>query len=221
MAFATHFRAREKYEKEDKNEEYFPADCKISMQLQTSTAVEKGPGFQDLARETEEIVVRCRNMLKKQHMKCVGMNVIELKNDITRKFAMALPKIAMLLLALELEDVEIASGHCCVADLLSHNRDATLSFLNVTNRDFAQIYCTEHALESFPAKSSPPLITNTPTPATPAQQGGVLALRGGNGDEDFLRSLDSEDARPHAQRAVTAIAQLNAGQHTSITPNRV
>ena len=78
-------------------------------------------------------------MLKKQHMKCVGMNVIELKNDITRKFAIALPKIAMLLLALELEDVEIASGHCCVADLLSHNRDATLSFLNVTNRDFAQI----------------------------------------------------------------------------------
>ena len=133
---------------------------------------------------------------------------------------MALPKIAMLLLALELEDVEIASGHCCVADLLSHARDATLSFLNITNRDFARIYCTEHALDSFPKKSSPPLIPNTPTPAPPAQQGGVLAIRGGNGDDDFLRSLESEDERPHEQRALTAIAQLNAGQHTRITPTR-
>ena len=106
---------------------------------------------------------------------------------------MALPKIAMLLLALELEDIEIASGHCYVADLLSHNRDDAISFLNVFNEDFAQLYCEEHALDSFSAQSSPPLIETAPAPAAPAQQEGALKLRGGNGDEDFLLFLDSED----------------------------
>ena len=109
MAFATHFCAREKFQKEDKNDDYFPSDCKISMQLQTSKAIGKGPGFKDLAQETEEIVIQCRKMLKKQHMKCVETNVIELKRDITRKYAIALPKVAMLLLALELEVIEIVS----------------------------------------------------------------------------------------------------------------
>ena len=106
---------------------------------------------------------------------------------------MALPKIAILLLALKLEDIEIASGHCSVADLLSHNRDDAISFLNVSNEEFAQLYCEEHALDSFPAKSSPPLIDIAPAPAAPAQQEGELAIRGGNGDDDFLLSLDSED----------------------------
>ena len=50
MAFATHFRAREKFLKEDKNDNYFPSDCKIMIKLQTSEAVKKGPGFKDLAR---------------------------------------------------------------------------------------------------------------------------------------------------------------------------
>ena len=95
----------------------------------------------------------------------------------------------------------MASGHCSVADLLSHNRDEAISFLNVSNEDFAQLYCQEHALEIFPAQSSPPLIETAPAPAAPAQQEGALELRGGNGDEDFLLSLDSEDTRPHAQRA--------------------
>ena len=127
------------------------------------------------------------------------MNVIELKRDITRTFAMALPKIATLLLALELEDIEIASWHCSVADLLSHNRDEAIYFLNISDKDFAQLYSQEHALDIFPARSSPPLIEEAPAPSAPAQQGGALQLRGRNGDEDFLLSQDNaDDNRPHA-----------------------
>ena len=68
------------------------------------------------------------------------MNVIELKRDIARTFAMALPKIMTLHLALELNDIEIASGHCSVVDLLLHNRDEVISFLNISDEEFAQLY---------------------------------------------------------------------------------
>ena len=74
-------------------------------------------------------------------------------------------------------------------------------------------------MDSFSAQQSPPLIEAAPAPAAPAQQEGALELRGGNGDEDFLLSRDSEDTRPHAQRAQGAIEELDAVQHR-VTPRR-
>ena len=117
LEFATHFRAREKFLRDVRNDDYLPTDCKITMKLQTTEAVEKGPGFKDLCRETQDIVNKCRQMLKLQHMKCIQMNVSEMEKNIPRTFATALPKVASLLLALELKGIEIASGHCAIADI--------------------------------------------------------------------------------------------------------
>ena len=60
MAFATHFRAQEKSLKEEKHDNYFPSDCETTMKLQTSETVAKGPGFKDLDRETQDVVIQCR-----------------------------------------------------------------------------------------------------------------------------------------------------------------
>ena len=90
-----------KYEEERNDAAYVPADYKIALVLKPVSAVEKDPGFKDLLRETEAVVVECRKLLKIQTMKCADLNVKASQDKITGNFAKALPVMAKLLLALK------------------------------------------------------------------------------------------------------------------------
>ena len=82
-SYAAHFRASEKYEEERDDDDYVPADCKIALVLKPLSAVERDPGFKDLLRETETVVLECRKLLKSQAMKCTEKNVAALKEKVT------------------------------------------------------------------------------------------------------------------------------------------
>ena len=193
------------------------------MKLQTTEAVEKGPGFKDLCRETQEVVEKCRQMLKLQHMKCIDMNVSKMETNIARTFVTALPNIASLLIALELKGIEIASGHCAIADLLTHHRDAALSFLNIQNESFATLYCKIHSLDKFSTRINPPLVDTTPPPA---MQEGAQTMRGGNTLESLLgigltEGSGDKDASPvHNPQDENAILDFTNGGGNMITPRR-
>jgi hypothetical protein len=173
IAYATWCRADEKYEREANNPSFIPTDCKFKFQLQPSARVEATQEFKECAEETQRIVVECREKLKKQHMKCTLMNVKQLKTDITESFAKSLPKTVELLYAVE--KIQGVSVHTAVANLLAHNRDDAISFLNVTDNEFKDAYLKANGLNTFPSPSDPPIITVAAAAPT-----GVLTLRGGN-----------------------------------------
>ena len=177
QAFSTYFRAKEKYEKEKNDTSFIPKTCNISITLQPRKQVAKSEGFNELTRETETIVNQCRQLLKIQYMKGVEMNVLDLKDDIAKAYAKALPAIAKVFMAQE--DVEGESPHKIIADLLRFDRVRALSFLKVTDESFAATYCTINGLASFPTAREPPLFARgvaaaNPTAVTP------LPLRGGS-----------------------------------------
>ena len=163
--------------REANNPSFIPTDCKFKFQLQPSARVEATQEFKECAEETQRIVVECREKLKKQHMKCTLMNVKQLKTDITESFAKSLPKTVELLYAVE--KIQGVSVHTAVANLLAHNRDDAISFLNVTDIEFKDAYLKANGLNTFPSPSDPPIIT-----AAAAAPTGVIHLRGGNDRQD-------------------------------------
>ena len=191
-----------KYEEERNDAAYVPADCKIALVLKPVSAVEKDPGFKDLLRETEAVVVECRKLLKIQTMKCADLNVKASQDKITGNFAKALPVMAKLLLALE--GIENANKHDIVSDLLKHDRDNAISFLNVSDPHFRKIYCEVNGIDDIPSPSTPPLF-NIQAEATTPQQG-LLNLRGGAGNEPTNQQLrESRDAVAAANQGPPAL----------------
>lgn len=98
------------------------------------------------------------------------MNVKQQKTDIAESFAESIPDIAELLYAVE--QVEGVSVHTAVANLVHHNRDEAISFLNISDQEFRAAYLIANGLNDFPVPSNPPIITADATE--------VMNLRGGN-----------------------------------------
>ena len=126
-------------------------------------------------------------------MKCTEKNVATLKDKVTGDYAKALPTMVQLLIAQE--GIKNAKKHDIVLDLLRHNRNEAISFLNVSDPDFKKIYCEVNGIDDIPSHSVPPLfdlpnVAPTPTP-------GVINLRGGAG----LETID-----PVSQDGVAALA---------------
>ena len=112
-------------------------------------------------------------------MKCAKLNVKASQDKITGNFAEALPVMVKLLLALK--GIENANKHDIVSDLLKHDRDNAISFLNVSDPHFRKIYCEVNGIDDIPSPSTPPLFNIQAAAATPQQ--GLLNLRGGAGSE--------------------------------------
>jgi len=102
-----------------------------------------------------------------------------LQEKITGDFAKALPVLAKLLIALE--GIKNAKQHEVVSDILKHDRDNAISFLNVLDPHFSKIYCKLKGIDDIPTPSNPSLF-NIPAQAQTPQQG-LLNLRGGEGGE--------------------------------------
>jgi len=69
-SYAAHVSSKAKHKEERNYDAYVPVDCKIALVIKPVSAVERHPGFKDLLRETEVVVVECRELLKRQTMKC-------------------------------------------------------------------------------------------------------------------------------------------------------
>ena len=158
--YAAHFCSKAKYEEERNDNAYVSADCKIALVLKPVSAVEKDPGFKDLLRKTEAVVVECRKLLKIQTMKCAELNVKALQDKITGDFANALPVMAKLVIALE--GIENAEQHEVVSDILKHNRDNATSFLNVSDPHFSKIHGELNGIGDILTPSNPPYSTSQP-----------------------------------------------------------
>ena len=139
------------------------------------SAIERDPGFKDLLRETETVVLECRKLLKSQAMKCTEEKVAALKDKVTGDYAKALPTMAQLLIAQE--GIKNAKKHDVVSDLLRHNRDEAISFSNISDPDFKKIYCEVNGIYDIPSHSVPPLFDHPVVAPTPTQ--GVLNTRRG------------------------------------------
>lgn len=225
LAHATHFRNRKTYEKEKNDDTIIPSPCKHVISLKPRAVVAKDPGFNDLVRETDAIVLRCQLMMKEQWMKCQEMNVQSYKDDIARAFAKALPQLAGLLLAQE--GLEPREHHTVVANLLTHNRDDVLAFLNVTDDWFAAEYCKIHSLDRFPTPTTPnipqqPAVPHVTTPTGP------IDLRGGAGGTETLdgrgrgrRTPSTTTARDNILAATTRLRpEIQGQQPTAESPQR-
>ena len=188
QAFATYFQKNEQYGKEKNDPSFIPKPCNISITLQPRQSVEKAQGFKELARETENVVNQCRQLLKVQYMKNTDMNVASYKEDISKEFAKALPAIAEVFMAQE--DVEGESPHTIIADLLRFERARTISFLKVTDHAFAATYCAANGLANFPQAREPPLFTTTATVPVP---GAAAPLYQRGGSPNFAIDANTEE----------------------------
>ena len=211
--YSTWFHANEKVTREVNDDNIVPPNCARTLKLQPLREIEDSEGYRNLRRETDDVEKQVQLLLKKQHMKCMQMNVDAHHHAIARIFAEALPSIADLLLADY--GVEGHDKHTVVADLLVNARDDVLAFLNVRDEQFGNIYCAAHGLTSFPTSSNPPLFrvnhptggggngtaaaatahqrqaqmnqqTATESAATPAH------LRGGNDNDDDVNDNDDD-----------------------------
>ena len=196
QAFASHYNANAKFEKERDDDGFVPQSCRHVLTLQPKAVVQKDDRFSDLLRETDEVVREAELLMKKQFMKCRGMNVESLHFDIARNFAIALPEIAKLQLASD--DMSEVSPHLIVADLLTNQKESILSFLGVTEDKLSQLYCEAHGLDNFPTPSDPPLFVDPSLAVQPM----ASALRGRSGREVI---------NPYAQRG-------GSGRRSPVTP---
>jgi hypothetical protein len=200
-AYSTWLHAKKNYDNEVNNDSFIPTECRIKHKLQPRKRVAPDEGFKSLARECQTVVEDCRRDLKKVEMKCQLMNVQDMRADIAETFCMGIPDIAEVLYAEY--DIEGVSKHTAMANLVRHNRDEAISFLNVTDAEFKASYLRIHNLRDFPEPSNPPIITTAP--------GGVLPLRGGN-DTNQVNGGGGEpppqqQAAPPPTPRQTAIAQ--------------
>lgn len=183
--YATAYQAQRQYDKDANDPSYVAPSAKLSFTLQPKEVVSTSPEFNDLLRETQQVVKECRDRLTKQHLACTLMNTKALKAEVIDAFAQYLWDIADLLFSQE--NIQGMSPHVAVANLLHSNRDEAIAFLKIDTERFRAIYCRVHGLDTIPPPSNPP------PPPVNSEFAEVLAmnLRGGGGTDDGLNSSNN------------------------------
>ena len=96
-----------------------PGSCLIGLDLEPNgQSTRESQEFKTLDAETSAIIGECQARLKKQVLKCVSLNLSELKHGVVKFLAKALPILATGFSAEVDIDSENYSKHQAVSDML-------------------------------------------------------------------------------------------------------
>ena len=71
-----------------------PRSAKVELTLEASPEVKKGQEHQALATESANVIIECQTQLKGLVLKCLAINLSDLKLKVQKSFAISIPKIA-------------------------------------------------------------------------------------------------------------------------------
>ena len=142
-AFAHVKRKEEALQKLKDDDDSIPSSCLIGLVLEPNgRSTKESTEFKTLDAETSAIIRDCQARLKKQVIKCVSLNLAELKHGVVKSLAKALPILAMGFSAEVDIDDEKYSEHQAVADMLYCYGEDVISALSLgaTPASFIKAY---------------------------------------------------------------------------------
>ena len=142
-----------------------PRSAKVELALEASPEVKKGQEYQALAAEAANVITECQTKLKGLVLKCLKINLSDLKLKVQKSFATLIPKIAKGFITHD--NVNNYTRHQSVVDLLATNYDAVTCHLK--KDDFIKLYCEVNKVKSLSSPTGAPVVAaNTTHPLPPA-----------------------------------------------------
>jgi dimeric dUTPase (all-alpha-NTP-PPase superfamily) len=167
---ATLFYKQRKFDQMTNDVALIPRSAKVELTLEASPEVKKGQEYQALAAEAADVITECQKQLKMLVLKCLGINLSDLKLKVQKSFATSIPKIAEGFITHD--NVMNYASHQSIVDLLATNYDAVTCHLNISKADFIKLYCEVNEVESLPSPTGTPAataVTTHPPPPVPQQ----------------------------------------------------
>jgi hypothetical protein len=169
---ATLFYKQRKFDQMTNDVALIPRSAKVELTLEASPEVRKGQEYQALAAEAADVITECQKQLKGLVLKCLAINLADLKLQVQKSFAISIPKIAEGFITHD--NVMNYSSHQSIVDLLATNYDSMTCHLNISKIDFIKLYCDVNEVESLPSPTGTPAApaaaaTTHPTPPAPQQ----------------------------------------------------
>ena len=197
----------------------FPKPLQFKVELQLMKEVTKGPDFNTLSSELDAAVLEARKALKPLIVRGMELERDFLRTAVMKAVATALPTLAELLLAFV--DGETYGKHTLVRDFISIHQDEVMTYLGITNQDFAKIYLEANQLTSLPPTNAFP---EEPAVAQQGQGNPVTPLAaqatgGNNNGAEFQveEEMDTE-ADPFAHDLSPSLSQPAGTQHPPPSP---
>ena len=173
---ATLFYKQRKFDQMTNDVALIPRSARVELTLEASPEVKKGQEYQALAAEAADVITECQLKLKSMILKCLAINLSDLKLKVQKSFVATIPKIAEGFIT---HDNVIEYGnHQCIVDLLATNYDAVTCHLNISKEDFVKLYCEVNEIEALPppsrgqpaapANTQPAMADTTTHPGPPA-----------------------------------------------------
>ena len=166
---ATLFYKQQKFDQMRIDVALIPRSAWVELTLKASPKVKKGQEYQALAVEAANVITECQTKLKGLVLKCLKINLSDLKLKVQKSFAASIPKINKGFITHD--NVMNYTSHQAIVNLLVTNYDAVTCHLNMAKEDFIKLYCKVNEIDNLPSPTGRPAIAATAThQAPPAPQ---------------------------------------------------
>ena len=155
------------------------------MTLKANHKVKKGKENQALAVEAANVITECQTKLKGLVLKCLEINLSDLKLKVQKSFAASIPKIAEGVITHD--NVMNYTSHQAIVDLLATNYDTVTCHLTMAKEDFIKLYCEVSKIDNLPFPTGRLAIA-----ATATHQVLLVPQQNVTSDEDTTR-MEEED----------------------------
>ena len=119
--------------------------------------------------EVADVITEYQKQLKSLNLKCLTINLSDLKLKVQKSFAISISKIAEGFITHD--DVKNYASHQSIVDLLATNYDAVTCHLNILKADFIKLYCEVNEVESLPSPTGASAVAaDTTHPLPPVTQ---------------------------------------------------